>query len=369
MGYDVFISYSAENQCVANAVYRALEKHGIKCRIAPRDIPVGVKYEDIINNAIKNCRIFIIIFSESASLSRKVKLELNVASDKEKPIIQYSIDQTPIKGAMRLLLNKPYRRIDSFPNAEKRLNELVTVAVKFLGINPLAARTAPRPKHKPKTPVYFPKRRKVIPNLKKPVIAGLCITAVCAIAILTLQFPKIQYYIGEQYYAYENYSEAVKWYRKAAEQDFVAAQYFLASCYANGKGIPQNYTEAVKWYCKAAEQGYTEAQYQLALCHNLGLGVKQDYTEAIKWYRKAAEQGFAAAQNMLGYCYENGRGVPQDYREAVKWFHQAAEQGHAYAQYNLGWFYYNGQGVTKNYPEAEKWHRKAIDQLLKEFGI
>ena len=32
------------------------------------------------------------------------------------------------------------------------------------------------------------------------------------------------------------------------------------SCYENGDGVPQNYDEAVKWYRKAAQQGNEDAQ-------------------------------------------------------------------------------------------------------------
>ena len=57
----------------------------------------------------------------------------------------------------------------------------------------------------------------------------------------------------------QDYAEAVKWYRKAAEQGYADAQYNLGSCYYNGKGVPQNYAEAVKWYCKAVGQGHADA--------------------------------------------------------------------------------------------------------------
>lgn len=37
-----------------------------------------------------------------------------------------------------------------------------------------------------------------------------------------------------------NYEEAVKWYRKAAEQGYAGAQFELAGCYAEGKGVANN---------------------------------------------------------------------------------------------------------------------------------
>ena len=167
---------------------------------------------------------------------------------------------------------------------------------------------------------------------------------------------------GNEFFNQENYAEAVKWYRKAAEQGDARAQCFLGFFYDNGQGVPQDYEEAVKWYRKAAEQGYAKAQYNLGVCYENGLGVPQDYAEAVKWYCKAAEQGDAKAQYNLGVCYYVGQGVPQDYAEAVKWFRKAAEQGDARAQYILGACYYIGNGVPKNYREAVRRYRKAAEQ-------
>ena len=118
---------------------------------------------------------------------------------------------------------------------------------------------------------------------------------------------------------YDDYSDAKK-------------QYYKGLCYENGRGVNQDYTEAVRWYRKAAEQGDADAQWSLGLCYENGQGVNQDYTEAVRWYRKAAEQGDADAQRFLGLCYENGRGVNRDCAEAVKWYTKAAEQGDRYAQ-------------------------------------
>ena len=91
--------------------------------------------------------------------------------------------------------------------------------------------------------------------------------------------------------------------------------------------MPQNDTEAVKWYRKAAEQGYAKAQYNLGFMYERGQGVLQDDTGAVKWYRKAAEQGLALAQSSLGLMYAWGRGVPQDDVQAYAWFNIAVAQG------------------------------------------
>ena len=98
--------------------------------------------------------------------------------------------------------------------------------------------------------------------------------------------------------------------------------------------MPEDDTEAVKWYRLAAEQGYAMAQNNLGFMYANGDGVPQDYVEAAKWFRKAAEQGNASAQNNLGAMYDNGTGVPEDDVQAYAWFNIAAAQGDELAKAN-----------------------------------
>ena len=81
---------------------------------------------------------------------------------------------------------------------------------------------------------------------------------------------------------------------KFAEEGDPTAQYELGIMYQNGEGVPQNYSKAVKWFRKAAEQGDSNAQYRLGLKYSVGHGVPQDYSEAAKWFYKSAEQGNTA---------------------------------------------------------------------------
>jgi TPR repeat protein len=129
--------------------------------------------------------------------------------------------------------------------------------------------------------------------------------------------------------------EAVKWYRMAAEQGNVDAQYDLGVCSQNGNGVAQDLDEAVKWYRMAAEHGDVEAQFILGWRSEYGQGVTKDPVEAVRWYRMAAEQGNTGGQYYLGACFENGIGVAKDLVEAVKWYRMAAEQGDADAREQL----------------------------------
>ena len=52
----------------------------------------------------------------------------------------------------------------------------------------------------------------------------------------------------------KDYAEAVKWYRMAAEQGDVTAQYSLGVMYSSVKGVPQDYVQAHMWFNLAAAQ-------------------------------------------------------------------------------------------------------------------
>lgn len=52
----------------------------------------------------------------------------------------------------------------------------------------------------------------------------------------------------------KNYPEAVKWLRKAAEQELDMAQYNPGMVYSRGEGVRKNPRKAVSWLKKAAKQ-------------------------------------------------------------------------------------------------------------------
>jgi TPR repeat protein len=83
--------------------------------------------------------------------------------------------------------------------------------------------------------------------------------------------------------------------------------------------VPQDYAQAARWYRKAADQGYAKAQYNLGILYGTGKGATQDYAEAANWSRKAADQGDPVGQAFLGRFYLSGQGVPTDYVQADMW--------------------------------------------------
>lgn len=69
--------------------------------------------------------------------------------------------------------------------------------------------------------------------------------------------------------------------------------------YENGFGVEQDYKEAIKWYRKSADQGYRWGQLSLGTMYQRGYGVPKDISMAKYWYQKAADQGMEEAIEAL----------------------------------------------------------------------
>jgi hypothetical protein len=69
--------------------------------------------------------------------------------------------------------------------------------------------------------------------------------------------------------------------------------------FSNGQGVAQDYAEAVRLYRLAADQGDADAQFNLGVMFEYGQGVAKNRAEAIRWYRLAAAQGQANATAAL----------------------------------------------------------------------
>ena len=167
---------------------------------------------------------------------------------------------------------------------------------------------------------------------------------------------------GKSFNDQKDYTNAMEWYLKAANQGHAQAQVMIGWYYKNGYAVEANTDKALDWYLKAAKQGYAQAQYLAGAVYN----DRKDYTNAAKWYQKAADQDHASAQINLGALYNNGQGVAQDFKKAVEWYQKSAYQGNVYAQNNLGWMYEKGRGVPQDFVKAAEWYERAAN---KDFAL
>ena len=91
---DVFISHSSADSKLAYAMCDYLEEKGIRCWIAPRNIPVGVKYGKSIIMGIKTCKIMVVLFNRNSNASEAVETEVERAFNYKTILIPFKLDET-----------------------------------------------------------------------------------------------------------------------------------------------------------------------------------------------------------------------------------------------------------------------------------
>jgi TPR repeat protein len=129
-----------------------------------------------------------------------------------------------------------------------------------------------------------------------------------------------------------------------------AIQLVAAMC-EKGDDLQRSYSEAAKWYRRAADLS-PQAAVSLASMLIDGRGVPQDYGQAMNICRSAAKQGYAPAQYCVGYLYQHGLGTQTDPKEAAKWYGEASKGGQRQALLDLAEMYWKGEGVVVNRSEA-----------------
>ena len=125
---DVFVSYASQDAAIANAVVENLERQGIRCWIAPRDVTPGSQYADEIVGAINDAKILVLVLSQHAIDSPHVGKEIERASSKRRRIIGLRTDAAPLTRSFEYFLSES-QWIDvaalGMPGALTRLTQAV----------------------------------------------------------------------------------------------------------------------------------------------------------------------------------------------------------------------------------------------------
>lgn len=85
--------------------------------------------------------------------------------------------------------------------------------------------------------------------------------------------------------------EGCRWYAMGARQDDRDCLMGLGLAYYAGEGVPQDTAEAVRLWRRAAEQGLGAAQGMLGIAYSEGFEVAESQLEAYVWLKLAANQG------------------------------------------------------------------------------
>jgi len=120
--------------------------------------------------------------------------------------------------------------------------------------------------------------------------------------------------------------EAVRLLRKAARDDPKAA-FVLGWCYQQERGVKRDLAQAARWYTKAANQRFAAAENNLGFLYNAGGGVPADPAAALQWYRQAAEDGISDATLSVAKLLLTGPEPMRDQHSALVWFAIAQQIG------------------------------------------
>jgi hypothetical protein len=120
------------NKPVADAACAKLESQGIRCWIAPRDVPPGINFPEAIVEGIEGSRVMVLIFSSHSNRSQHVVRELTTAVKRELVIIPFRIENVEPTKSMEYLIGIPHWLEAITPPLERHLNNLVGSVKKFL---------------------------------------------------------------------------------------------------------------------------------------------------------------------------------------------------------------------------------------------
>ncbi len=100
----IFISHSSRDASIAVQICERLEKSGLNCFIAPRDIRPGKEYAEEIVKGIDNSAGMVLLMSQNANGSPHVLREVEHAVSSGTPILVYKIQEVALSKSMEYFL-------------------------------------------------------------------------------------------------------------------------------------------------------------------------------------------------------------------------------------------------------------------------
>lgn len=166
------------------------------------------------------------------------------------------------------------------------------------------------------------------------IIALLFLIILCPTYSYAEQSGESEYQIAEKFYQ-ENKEElerkcgcdeilplpqkALDLYLKAGKLGHPKAQFKLGWMHLSHKVLPYNMEEGLKWWRRAAAQEYVPALINMAGITSEGVIVEKDYVKALEWYKKAAEKGDGMGQYYYGLAHHDGKGTEKDFIKSYAW--------------------------------------------------
>jgi WD40 repeat protein len=148
----IFVCHVSEDRDAALAVVDELERRGVGCWIAPRDVRPGRPFDDEIADAIDQCRALLLIFSDRCNERDYIRREVTVAGEAGRLVIPFRIENAQPKRGLRVRLSDLHW-IDAFVARERAIDEVIREVGRVAGAAQGGRAVADREASETKQPV------------------------------------------------------------------------------------------------------------------------------------------------------------------------------------------------------------------------
>ncbi|KAK8870179.1 hypothetical protein M9Y10_008056 [Tritrichomonas musculus] len=170
------------------------------------------------------------------------------------------------------------------------------------------------------------------------------------------------HYIGLIFYEEKFVTDAIEFFKKAAELNFLQSQFILGTIYYKGEYVKRDINQSIKYYSLAAKQNNPDAINELGAIYSEGKFIKVDINKAITYFQQASDLGYSISQYNLGIIYLYGKYVNADINKAIHFFALAAKGNHLTATFKLGYIYYIGYHIERDINKAIHYLTLAANQ-------
>ena len=133
MGADIFISYSHEDNKQATLIADTLEKSGASVWFDKTNLRAGQAFASRLYRGVDDCKVFILIVSQTTASSPWVQNELTIATNKRKPILPIFIEDAELDEELGFFLVR-FHHLYLTEVTPEAIRDQVIPALESLGI-------------------------------------------------------------------------------------------------------------------------------------------------------------------------------------------------------------------------------------------
>jgi len=382
MAHDIFVSHSNKDKIVADAVVAHLEREGIRCWCAPRDILSGASWASSIIQAINGCKAMVVVFSANANQSDHIHREVERAVNHGIPIVPVRIEDVLPQGDLEYFLSSSHWMDAISPPVERHFDVLAQQLQALLQLErkPSATPTGSSSQVLISPPRFSgPSPRLMIlgaiavlivvggvaafllrsrheekqmmgasthPETSQPqatssldvapTVPGISSTSPASPPPVAAEGPlaneyrdwkKLTLITWDNYYLIDHARQRYASWRHAADQGDAIGEFFIGYCYQHGLTVPEEPATAFEWFMKSAMQRNTDAMLEVAVCSAFGLGTQQNAWEYAHWIKEAVDAGNTSAMVAMGVGLYSLPVGPTDKEQGKQWIGKAAATG------------------------------------------